>query len=342
MSIFRRPRSPFWYCEIQVAGRRVVRSTGTDDKREARAYERRLRTQLEAEAGKPKRRELTLDQACGRYWLEKGQHLKWKSEVARHLKFIVQSVGTETSVSDLCNEHVARVVEEIRATGGGPASVNRSLAVFRSVLRRAQRVWGAPHGPIHWPDHWQKEPKGRTRWLTKEEAGRLLDVCPEPLRLAVEWSLLTGTRRSETYGIKWTDVDFDRGHVTISGKTGKRVVWLTDETRALLLRCPRDRSTVFDRRNLRKLWAAALQAAGIVDFTFHDLRHTHATWLRQKGAALEIVQRSLGHAAITTTQRYAHVDDKEIRGALEQLPSLSPSTDTASNVIPLKRRRKSK
>lgn len=125
------------------------------------------------------------------------------------------------------------------------------------------------------------------------------------------------------------------------GKSGRRVVWLTDETRALLLRCPRDRDAVFDKTNLRKLWAAALVKAKLDDFTFHDLRHTHATWLRQGGAPLEIVQRSLGHASITTTQRYAHVDDREVRDALAQLPTLRPNTAASENVIPLKRRRKS-
>lgn len=345
MSLFRRPRSPFWYTEIQVGGRRVVRSTGTDDKREARAYERRLRAQLEAEAGKPQRRELTLDQACGRYWLEKGHTLADADGERRHLRRIAGSVPVSFELSDVSNETVASLVRLLESDGAGPAGVNRCLACFRQVLRRAARLWGQQVQQIHWQDHFRREPKGRTRWLTKDEAIRLLDACPEPLRLSVEWSLLTGTRRAETFRIEWSDVDFDRGQVKIrKGKTGSRIIWLTDDSRALLLRCPRRNSTdlVFDKTNLRKLWAAALAASGVDDFTFHDLRHTHATWLRQGGAPLEIVQRSLGHASITTTQRYAHVDDREVRGALSQLPTLSPSPDHGQNVIPLKRRKKSK
>jgi integrase len=342
VSIFKRPRSPYWYCEIQVNGVRVVRSTGTDDKREARAYERRLRVQLEADAGKPKRTELTLDQACGRYWLEKGSKLKAAEHEQRHLKKIVAVLGTGLALSGVSNESVAAVASEIAAHGGGAAAVNRCLAAFRQVCRRAQRVWGCEVQPIHWSDHFQKEPRGRVRWLTEAEAHRLLDVCPEPLRLAVEWSLLTGCRKSETYGIRWPHVDFDRGQVSIpKSKTGARVVWLTEETRALLLRCPRrnDTDLVFDKTNARKLFEAAVEAAGLTDFTFHDLRHTAATWLRQGGAPLEIVQRVLGHASITTTQRYAHVDDQEVTRALSQLPTLGPKTAPSDKVIPLRRKR---
>lgn len=337
MSLIRRPRSPYWYTEIVVHGRRVVRSTGTDNKRDAKAFEAALRAELTAKAGRPTKRELTLDQACGRWWLEKGQALASSRDEARHLRRIVEILGTRLSVSDVTNEHVTQVVAAITAGGGGPAAVNRCLATFRQVLRRARRLWGLDVQDIHWPDHFKRESRGRTRWLTQAEAVRLLDASPEPLRLAIEWSLLTGCRQSETYRIMWADVDLDRGQVAIrKAKTGARIVWLTDESRAVVLRCPRDRETVFDRRNVRKLFEAALVLARIENFHWHDLRHTSATWLRQGGAPLEVVQRVLGHASITTTQRYAHVDDGEVRNALASLPSLSPSV--GGNVIKLKRK----
>lgn len=341
MSLFRRPRSPYWYCEIQVAGRRVVRSTGTDSKREALRFERELRTELERERGRKPRKEMSLDQACGRYWIDKGQHLKWAPEVRRHLLVIASHLPRDSALDALSNEHVARFVERRRADGSGPAGVNRSLAVLRSVIRRAERAWGQNTPRIDWPAHWQKEPRGRTRWLTEAEAQRLLEASPEPLRLAIEWSLLTGCRRSETYGLRWADVDLGRREAAIRGKTGLRTLKLSDAALELLARIQSDPAApVFDRRNQRKLFEAAVKAAGLADFTWHDLRHTHATWLRQRGAALEIVQRSLGHSSITTTQRYAHVADREVQDALASLPTLSPAPLPGGNVVPLKRRKK--
>lgn len=343
MSLFRRPRSPYWYCEIQVAGRRVVRSTGTDSKREALKFERELRTELERERGRKPRKEMTLDQACAAYWLEKGQHLKWAPEVARHLRLISESLsGRDVELSLVGNDSVARLVGNRKAAGAGPAGVNRTLAVLRQVLRRSGRIHGQETQLIDWPSHWLKEPRGRTRWLTEAEAQRLLEASPEPLRLAIEWSLLTGCRRSETYGLKWGDVDIGRREAAIRGKTGQRWLKLSDAALGLLARMPTPDPAVavFDRRNQRKLFEAAVKAAGLADFTWHDLRHTHATWLRQRGAALEIVQRSLGHSSITTTQRYAHVADREVQDALASLPTLSPTHDAGSNIITLKRRKK--
>jgi hypothetical protein len=69
-------------------------------------------------------------------------------------------------------------------------------------------------------------------------------------------------------------VDLERGQVTVNGKTGKRSVWLSAEARAVLSRCSRQRTYVFDRTNQRKLFAAAIEAAEISDFHWHDLR-TH-------------------------------------------------------------------
>jgi len=285
---------------------------------------------------------MTLDQACAAYWLEKGQHLKWAPEVARHLRIISESLsGRDVELSLVGNDAVARLVGHRKAAGAGPAGVNRTLAVLRQVLRRSGRVHGQETQLIDWPSHWLKEPKGRTRWLTEAEAQRLLEASPEPLRLAIEWSLLTGCRRSETYGLRWADVDLGRREAAIRGKTGLRTLKLSDAALELLARIQSDPAApVFDRRNQRKLFEAAVKAAGLADFTWHDLRHTHATWLRQRGAALEIVQRSLVHSSITPTQRYAHVADREVQDALASLPTLSPAPLPEGNVVPLKRRKK--
>lgn len=283
---------------------------------------------------------MSLDQALGAYWLDKGQHLKWAKDVKIHLSSISRLVGDVPSLNELGDKHVAALVRGRRSAGAGPAGVNRTLAVLRQVLRHVQRAYREPLPAIEWTDHWLKEPRGRTRWLTEAEAQRLLEASPEPLRLAIEWSLLTGCRRSETYGLRWADVDLGRREAAIQGKTGARTLKLSDAALSLLARMPTADPTaaVFDRRNQRKLFESAVRTAGLADFTWHDLRHTHASWMRQRGAPLEVVQRSLGHASITTTQRYAHVADQEVRDALASLPSLTQAP--TSNVILLRRKRK--
>lgn len=66
-------------------------------------------------------------------------------------------------------------------------------------------------------------------------------------------------------------------------------------------------------------WDSALRRAGIKGLRFHDLRHTFATRARRVGMPLEILQRVLGHAEVTTTMRYAHVADQEVNQAMNLL-----------------------
>lgn len=342
MSVFKRAGSPFYYSEIVYRGIRSVRSTKTSSRREAEAFDREHKKQIVAKAGKPKRPSLTVDEACGRYWLEKGQHLGWSGHVERHLKWIVASCGS-TPVGSFSNQDAGTVVSYRESTGAGAAGVNRTLSVLRSVLSRAQKVWGVEIQHIYWKEHFKKEPKGRTRHVTAKEGKVLWASLPQHIALAFKWSLHTGCRKEETFSIEPRDVDLDRGQVAIrKAKTGARIVWLTAESRGIITEalalCQKEkRVKVFNKKNVRRHWKKALEAAKIEDFHWHDTRHTHATWLRQAGAPLEVVARSLGHASIQTTMRYAHVDDTEVKDALAKLPTFVPEAD---NVVPIKKRDK--
>jgi integrase len=73
----------------------------------------------------------------------------------------------------------------------------------------------------------------------------------------------------------------------------------------------------FTLNGWRKEWKAALDAAGIRDFRFHDLRHTAATRALNAHRNLKTVQRMLGHKAIATTLRYTRSDVEDVRAAME-------------------------
>ena len=67
----------------------------------------------------------------------------------------------------------------------------------------------------------------------------------------------------------------------------------------------------------------ACRKAGIADFHFHDLRHTCAAWLRQKGVQLDLIQKQLGHRDLRMTARYAHVATQQVRDAVNTLDSIT-------------------
>ena len=73
---------------------------------------------------------------------------------------------------------------------------------------------------------------------------------------------------------------------------------------------PEAKGYVFGSRNwnsFRSAWESALAAAGVDDPRFHDLRHTHASWLIQRGRTLRKVQEAPGHQTITMTMRYSRL-----------------------------------
>jgi len=346
MSVHKRKGSPYYYYDFILKGRRFTGSTRAASRREAERVERERREQAKAEIKEDRRAVYSLSEACGIYWLEKGcrGRGKWKEDTARYLKQICAAVDEETPMSALGDKHVNQFVQarlKKFPAGEGHCAINRALAVFRAVHNHANDMHEQPVKAIKWSRHFLDEPKERVRWLTPDELTRLLEMLPEHARHAVAWSVYTGMRLSATYDLTWDAIDFAKAEATIIKKGGKeQVVVLSADAMTLLAELPRRGPFVFERRNRRKIWERALREAGITDFRWHDLRHTHATLLRQSGAALEIVQRSLGHQSIKTTQRYAHVADSEMREALQRLPSFTPDSAHSGSVIPLKRKDK--
>jgi len=336
MSVFKREGSPYYQTEFVYRGRRVVRSTGTSSRREAETFERDLRDKVASEAKSPKIvSTLTLDRACAKYWIEHGRRLRWARDVERNLKYIVTFIERDLPLSELSNKHVAQLAHARLEQGAGPAAVNRTVVVLQGVHNRAAGKWEEPVKVIAWKGHKLKE-QGRVRWVTVEEAMQLLDALPPHIRAIVHFLLLTGVRQREAFELTWDRVHLEKGIVEITAKGGvKRDIVLEAETFTLLQQLPRNGRYVFDTTNWRKHFDAAKKTAGITNFRWHDLRHTHATWLRQAGVPLEVVSRSLGHSGIAVTQKYAHVAQHEVRAALQKLPALSPNI---GNVVILKAR----
>jgi integrase len=139
-------------------------------------------------------------------------------------------------------------------------------------------------------------------------------------------------RRGEALGLTWDRVDRARGVIRLElTKTGRRrEVPLSGNADAVLARrwAPNANGYVFGSRNwysFRSAWEAALDASGIEGFRFHDLRHTFASWLVQRGRTLKEVQEALGHQTITMTMRYSHLAPDHLRAAVAALDGMLPA-----------------
>ena len=205
--------------------------------------------------------------------------------------------------------------------GLAPATVARRLAAVRSFLRSAlgpERVPEAslaPRRPRRLPD----APK-------TAEVDEILDALDGDGPLAVRNRALlelvysAGLRSAEAVGLDLADVDFDQEAVRVLGKGGKeRMVPLGEEAAhrlAVYLRDARPQlargacDAVFLSARGRRLDTSTLRR--LLPHP-HRLRHAFATHLLEGGADLRTIQELLGHASLSTTQIYSHVDGKRLR-----------------------------
>jgi integrase len=151
-------------------------------------------------------------------------------------------------------------------------------------------------------------------------------------------ALLTGARRGELFDLRWSAVDLVQNRVTFTGSTTKtglsRHVPLCLEAKTVM-QTWRDQQHEAKREpgalvfpspqggdrldNISTAWARVVTAAKLRDFTFHSLRHSFASKLVQAGVDLFVVQKLLGHATPTMTQRYSHLADEHLTAAIAKL-----------------------
>ncbi|MFI4907614.1 MAG: tyrosine-type recombinase/integrase [Steroidobacterales bacterium] len=171
----------------------------------------------------------------------------------------------------------------------------------------------------------KKEPRGRTRFLTDDERAVLLDACAKSawpaLHTLVLLAITTGARKGELIRLKWSDVDLKKGRALVreTKNDEQRTLPLAgkalDALRELRLQNSARSEHVFPQpsglpgpyEHFDAHWYAAIEAAGISDFHFHDLRHTTASMLAAQGASLLEIADVLGHKTLAMVKRYSHL-----------------------------------
>ncbi len=313
MALFKRG-NVWWVRFTDPRGREVRRSAQTRDRREAQEYHDRLRASLWRQAKLGERPRRLWQEAVERWCAERVHkasladdvsHLRWLHPhlYDRHLDEIDRDV-----IDDI---RIARL-EEGRANG----TVNRTLQVIRGILRTAAREWGwlesVPYVRM------LPEQTRRIRWLTREEADRLLEALPEHIAEMMRFTLATGLRERNVTHLEWSQVDFGRRMAWIhpdQAKARKAIAVPLNADAMLVLRRQQgthpERVFTYQGRPVAKAntkaWRRALADAGIADFRWHDLRHTWASWHVQNGTPLHALQELGGWSTVQMVQRYAHL-----------------------------------
>jgi integrase len=233
------------------------------------------------------------------------------------------------ALSGINGDKVWSICEAKLKKGNTPATVNSYLAVMRSVLRMARDEWqGIDAFPRIRLLPGEVE---RDRWLTHEEADRLMAACPPHLAAIVRFALATGCRASEITGLEWIRGDLDRETAWLDRtKNGTpRGVPLNHDAATVLRgeqgkhhRCCFTYNGEPIRRGICNTgWLAAVKKAGLVDFRFHDLRHTWASWHRQSGTITDELKELGGWKSRVMVDRYAKFATEHLAAAAARIES---------------------
>ena len=273
----------------------------------------------------------------------------------RQLRSHVSPILGKKRVSTLVRADIERLRDAIatgktaqaKATGktrglarvrGGDGTATRTVRGFSSVCS-----WGVDQG-------WLKtNPVSGVRLVPERKCerfltGREIQALGKVLRQAVSerWLIpeyagiirllaLTGARKGEIEGLRWSEVDLERAIITKQeSKTGKKTIQLGSAALELLSDLEQSRSSewVFPNYNgtghlkdTSRIFKIIAQEAGIEGVRLHDLRHTFASIGAASGLGLTIVGAILGHASPSTTSRYAHLADDPLKHAAESIGS---------------------
>lgn len=325
MSLYRR-KTVWWVRFTTPGGERVRRSTGTTKKEEAQEYHDRLKAEIWKTQKLGRKPGRTWEQAAVR-WLKEKAHKASLDADRMHLRWLDGHLrGMELSAIN--RAVLDRLIEARRAEGVSNATVNRTMEVLRAILRKAANEW-------EWLDRapavrMLPEPKRRIRWLTYEEAERLIGELSPHLAEMVRFSLATGLRKANVTGLEWSQVDLERRVAWIhpDQAKGRKAIGIPLNAEAILVlrrQVGKDPRFVFTHRGKpvrnvnTKAWKAALRRAGITDFRWHDLRHTWASWHAQVGTPPNVLQELGGWESVEMVRRYAHLAPDHLAKFAERL-----------------------
>lgn len=266
----------------------------------------------------------------------------YRSQLRTH---VIPEIG-KIPLNKLATIHIHRLLKSLLDKGVSPTTAKYNIRTVKVALTWAVKMQLIPKNPAANIETSNRPSGSEIKvWTDNEVIQFLQEARGSKFYPAFYLAITTGMRIGELLGLKWSDVDLERGVISIRRtlqrtSEGLRLVEQTKtaQSRRLISISPSavevlkkyrikqkeemirynylDTDLVFtsrngkpiEPRNLRDYFANIIKKAGLPPIRFHDLRHTHATLLLQQGVHPKIVSERLGHASIRITlDTYSHV-----------------------------------
>lgn len=337
-----------WYVRyVDSDGKRKTRATKAATAAEAR----RILIELEAQAGRrslgvPERPVTINGPELIARWLEEYQprarnYARWRTDATYELRPVLPLIQGRVTPAD-AQRCVRQLCDRYKAS-----TVRKRIALLCTAWNWAVRSGLAERNP--WTGLRLPKAESRVEYLSRDEIRGLLDAAdadPE-LRgpvyaIAIRLCLYAGLRCCEAFGLRWRNIDLDRGVITVrSGyrdaptKNGReRVIPIAEQLKQALLtwraRCPFTPSghvcpalnagqwqSTRRRPAINRLYLAA--GLCVPQAPWHVLRHTFASHFVMSGGNLLSLQRLLGHTTMKMTAVYSHLCDDHIAAEVKKL-----------------------
>lgn len=357
MSIYKTSKSRKWYIGLMVNGKRIQFSSRTEDIHEAREIEYILKKRMNGLArdrfiamvdavlddskGKPVNKYALLSHLA--IHIEEMMHnetttpnpktIRSRKSACRRLTEWLSMNEAIHFVNEVTPEIAWRFVQSLEGKAKTKQNIVGELGCVWKTLLRMGLVTDSPWKYARPSSNSHEERTGRA--FTSAEVKAILDApsMTSEMRTAVLLAVYTGLRQGDVFKLEWEHIDMERRMIEVEPNKTARFkikvrIPISPTLYHHLLSLPRTGSTVIAQKpaHPERIWNACLEEAGIRAegnemMTFHNLRHTFATWLRDSGVDKGTQMQLGGWSNLSTANRYDH-NTEQLKDAIMKIPQL--------------------